>query len=228
EAGGSYEDLTKGYDGWKSLYLEGEDRYQAGRAFYGRARFTERYQLDDTELLLGTAQRLTEQVDVQFEASASPNHEVLPEYSLLLGGLIRLAPGWDAGLTAKHATYTRTYSNLYSLGLGHEMGAHRLDYTLYVGKAEDASEVYAHRVQWTWYYGERSRVGLYAAVGQETENSGEPGTEQLLTDSVRTIGLIGRHWFGDGPWGIGYHLWSHEQSDRYTRSGASLGLRYRF
>jgi len=228
EAGGSYEDLSKGYDAWKSLYLEGEDRYQAGRAFYGRARFTERYRLDDTELMLGTAQRLTDQVAVQIEASASPDHEVLPEYSLLVGSTARFAQAWDLGLIAKHSAYTRTYSNLYSLGLGRDMGAHRLEYTLYMGKAEEASEVFAHRLQWNWYYGERSRVGLYAAVGQETENTGEPGGGQLLTDSVRSVGIIGRHWFGEGPWGIGYHLWSHEQSDRYTRSGGSLGLRYRF
>lgn len=228
EAGGSYEHLTHGYDSWKSLYLEGENRYQAGRTVYGQGRFTDRYRLDDTELMLGTVQRLTDNVDWQVEASGSPTHEVLPEYTLLLGGSARFAPGWDAGLTARHSAYTHTYSNLYSFGLGHEMGPYRLEYMLYAGQAEDASAVFAHRLQGTWYYGGRNRVGLYVAVGQETENSGEPGADHLLTDSVRSIGIIGRHWFGDGPWGIGYHLWNHKQSDRYTRTGGSLGLRYRF
>lgn len=228
EAGGGYEDLSKGYDPWKYLYLEGESRSAPRQALYGRARLTERFRLNDTELLLGTAQPLGEAAGWLLEVSASPTHEVLPEYSVLFGGQLRLAAQWDATLTAKRSGYEHTYSNLYSAGVGYAFGANRLDYVLYLGKAENADEAFAHRVQWTRYYGEMSRVALYAAAGQETENSGVPGPNELLTDSVRTIGLAGRHWFGNGPWGLVYQLWSHEQGDRYTRWGGSLGLRYRF
>ncbi|MGV1100827.1 YaiO family outer membrane beta-barrel protein [Thiovibrio sp. JS02] len=228
EAGFTYEHLSNGYDEWKSLYLEGEWLPAPRRVLYAKTRLTDRFSLGDEELVLGTYQPLGSLYDCQLELSGSPDHEILPKYSLLAGLTRKLPEKWDATLAARHSEYNATYSNLYSASLGRYFADQRLDYTLYVGKAEDAAETYTHRLQWTRFYGERNRFALYAAAGQETENSGEPGPTQLVSSSVLSLGLVGRHWFAENRWALSYELWRHEQGDRYTRWGGALGIRLQF
>lgn len=228
EIGLSYEHLTNGYAEWKSAYLEGEWLYAPRRVLYGKTRLTERFSLTDEEVAVGTYQPLGSLYDCQLEISGSPSYEILPKYSLF-GGLTRKLPDkWDASLGARHSEYSATYSNLYSGSLGRYFADQRLDYTLYLGKAEAASETYTHRLQWTRFYDERSRIALYVAAGQETENSGEPGPAQLLSSSVFSLGLVGRHWFEGDRWALHYEIWRHEQGDRYTRWGGALGIRLQF
>lgn len=228
EAGVSYEHLTKGYAEWKSVSLEGEWLYAPRRIVYSQARLTERFSLGDEEVAVGTYQPLGSLYDCQFEASGSPSHEILPKYSLF-GGITRKLPDkWDASLGARHSEYSATYSNLYSALVGRYFANQRLDYTLYLGKAEAASETYSHRLQWTRFYEERSRVALYVAVGQETENTGEPGPNQLVSSSVFSLGLAGRHWLPGDRWALSYELWRQEQGDRYIRWGGALGIRLQF
>lgn len=229
EAGLTYEHLTNGYADWKSVYLEGEWLYAPRRVLYGKTRLTERFSLGDEEVVLGTYQPLGSLYDCQLEISGSPSYEILPKYSLF-GGLARKLPDkWDANLGARHSEYSATYSNLYSAGLGRYFANnHRLDYTLYLGKAEEASETYAHRLQWTRFYDERSRVAFFVAAGQETENTGEPGPAQLVSSSVLSLGFVGRHWFSGDRWALSYELWRQEQGDRYTRWGGGLGIRLQF
>lgn len=228
EAGASYEHLTKGYAEWKSVSLEGEWLYAPRRVVYSKARLTERFSLGDEEVAVGTYQPLGSLYDCQLEVSGSPSYEILPKYSLF-GGITRKLPDkWDAGLGARHSEYSATYSNVYSAVLGRYFGNQRLDYTLYLGKAEAASETYSHRLQWTRFYDERSRFGLYVAAGQETENTGEPGPNQLVSSSVFSLGLAGRHWLPGDRWALSYELWRQEQGDRYTRWGGALGIRFQF
>ncbi len=228
EAGLSYEHLTKGYAEWKSAYLDGEWLYAPRRVLYGKTRITDRFSLTDEELAIGTYQPLGSLYDYQLEISGSPSYEILPKYSLL-GGLSRKLPdNWDATLGARHSEYSATYSNLYSASLGHYFSSQRLEYTLYIGKAEAAPETYTHRLQWTRFYDERSRFALYVAAGQETENSGEFGPAQLISSSVLSMGLVGRHWLPGDRWALSYEFWRHEQGDRYTRWGGALGIRLQF
>lgn len=228
EAGFTYEHLTEGYAEWKSVALEGEWLYAPRRLVYSKARLTERFSRGDEEVALGTYQPLGSLYDCQLEVNGSPSYEILPKYSLF-GGITRKLPDkWDASLGARHSEYSATYSNLYSAVLGRYFANQRLDYTLYLGKAEAASETYSHRLQWTGFYDERSRVALYVAAGQETENTGEPGPAQLVSSSVFSLGLVGRHWLPGDRWALSYELWRQEQGDRYTRWGGALGIRLQF
>lgn len=228
EAGLSYEHLTDGYDAWNSGYLEGEWLYAPRRVFYGKTQITDRFSQSDQELALGTYQPLGELYDYQLEISGSPSHEVLSKYSFF-GGLTRNLPDkWDVSLSARRSQYSETHSNLYTAGFGRYFFNQRLDYTLYVGKAEQASETYTHRLQWTSFYDERNRVALYVAAGRETENTGVAGPNQLVSSSVFSMGLAGRHWFAGDRWALSYELWRHEQGDHYTRLGGSLGIRLHF
>lgn len=228
EMGLSYEHLTHGYAEWKSASVEGEWLYAPRRVLYGKTRLTERFSLTDEELTIGAYQPLGSLYDCQLEISGSPSHEILPKHSLF-GGLTRKLPEkWDASLGARYSEYSATYSNLYNAGLGRYFANQRLEYTLYLGKAEEASETYAHRLQWTRFYDERSRVAFYVAAGQETENTGEPGPNQLVSSSVFSLGFVGRHWFSGDRWALSYELWRQEQGDRYTRWGGGLGIRFQF
>ncbi|PKN23521.1 MAG: hypothetical protein CVU68_00775 [Deltaproteobacteria bacterium HGW-Deltaproteobacteria-3] len=228
EIGLSYEHLSNGYAAWKSAYLEGEWLYAPRRVLYGKTRLTERFSLGDEEVAIGTYQPLGSLYDCQLEISGSPSYEILPKYSLF-GGLIRKLPDkWDVSLGARHSEYSATHSNLYNASLGRYFIDQRLEYTLYLGKAEEASETYTHRLQWTSFYGERSRIALYVAAGQETENSGEPGPNQLLSSSVLSLGIVGRHWTPGDRWALSYEIWRQEQGDRYTRWGGALGIRLQF
>ena len=228
EAGLSYEHLTNGYAEWKSAYLAGEWLYAPRQVLYGTTRLTDRFSQADQELTLGTYQPLGSFYDYQLEISGSPSYEILPKYSLFGGFTRKLPDKWGASLGARHSEYSATYSNLYSATMGRYFANERLEYTLYLGKAEAAGETYSHRLQWTHFYDERSRVAVYVATGQETENTGVPGPAQLVSSSVLSLGIVGRHWLPGDRWALSYELWRHEQGDYYTRWGGALGIRLQF
>lgn len=230
EAGLTYEYLSDDFDHWASSYVLGESFYKPRATLYAQGRLTDRFDQNDHQLTVGTYQPLGPLFTYQLEASLSPSHEVLAEYSFMAGLTRSIRKEWDVTVTARHSIYSETYSSLLSLTGGHYFkNRHRLAYTIYLSKVEDASETSSHRLQWKRYYDRRNYVGLYIASGQETENVGEvAGRSRLLTTSVFGYGIAGRHWLDDGPFAITYQLWQHDQGDIYTRWGGALGFRIQF
>jgi YaiO family outer membrane protein len=229
EAGFTYEYLSDEYAHWASGFVLGEWFYEPRATLYGQLRLLDRFDENDQELTLGTSQPLGSTGTYQFEASFSPNPDIVAEYSVLGGLTQAIGTAWDVGISARHSLYTDTASTLVSLGGGGYFMDQRLAYTLYVSKVEGASETYSHRVQWSRFYGRRNQVSLYVATGRETENVGEvAGRTRFITTSVFGYGIAGRHWLKEDAFALTYQLWQHDQGSLYTRWGGSLGFRIQF
>lgn len=226
EAGFTYERLDHDLPDWKSAYLELTHDFAARQTLHGLVRETDRFDQRDTELAAGYYHPFGAAWTALVEASASPDHHVLPKSSLL-GQMSWIAgAGWVASAGLRYSEYTEASTRLLIGTLERYFGAWRAGYTLYNGKPEDAGSATTHRVALDhYYYGERSRIGVGVAWGREVEHVGPP--VGLITSDVRAVALLGRHWITPG-WALTWEAGTHEQGDLYRRTGVRLGLRHHF
>lgn len=225
EAGFSYENLSSGYDDWRSVYLEGVHHFAPRKTLYGMVRETERFDLRDLQVTAGLYHPVGEQWTALVEASYSPEHNVLPQYSVFGQMHVALPAGWGAALGYRYSEYTDTRASTLVLDLERYFGNFRGAYTLYLGYTPDAPTVAAHRFLLTYYYGERSSVGASFTFGEEVANVGPP--TGVTTTDIRTFVLFGRHWLSPA-WAVSYELVRQEQGSLYQYNGIRLGLRHRF
>ena len=226
EAGFTYENLDKGKPDWKSAYLEAAHDFAPRQTLYGMVRETERFDSRDTELMAGYYQPLGQSFTGLLEASASPQHNVLPASSVF-GQLAWIAGGgWVASGGLRYSDYTDTHTRLLTASLERYFETFRAFVALHNGKPAGAGSATSGRVGIDAYYcGERCRIGVAATWGREVENVGPPAG--IITSDVRAFGLYGRHEFAPA-WALTWDLGTHEQGDLYRRTGGRLGLRHRF
>lgn len=226
EGGLTHEELTDDKPDWDSAYLEGAHDFAPRRTLYGVVRETERFDLRDTELAAAYYHPFGTTWTAQIEASASPDHNVLPEASVLGQLTWGFGEGWLLNGGARFSEYTDTSTRLLMAGIERYFGSYRVAYTVTNGKPEGASSAPSHRVALDHYYNnERSRIGFSVAWGSEVENVGPP-TGVLVTE-IRAIAVVGRHWVTP-KWALAWEVGTHEQGDFYRRTGGRLGLRYSF
>ena len=226
EAGATYESLSNDKPDWKSLYLDATHTFAPRQTLYGTVRETERFELRDFEFSAGYAQPFGKNWTAVVEASFSPDHRVLAENSFFGQVYWVTGGGWVLNAGARFSEYTDSDTRLLTAGVERHFGHYRAAYTYYNGKPDDADAASSHRVAFDYYYfEERSRVGIAIAWGREVENVGPP--TGIVTTDVRSIYLVGRHWFTP-DWALAWEIGTHEQGDLYRRTGGRLGLRYRF
>jgi YaiO family outer membrane protein len=224
EAAASIEHLSGGRADWRSSSLEVLARNAERRAYYGRLRDTERFDLRDDEAMLGTYQPFAGSWGLQLEASASSTHRVLAEWSALAQLERRFEHGWGVQGGYRRSEFDTTGTDLVIGAVDRYFSSFRAAYTLYLGRPDGAGFGASHRVQVSYYYSERSFIGLSAAAGREVENVVPDG---LLTSRVRSLSLAGRQEFARS-WAVSYELFRHQQGSLYTRRGLALGLRHAF
>lgn len=226
EAGATFEHLTNDKPDWKSLYLDATHTLAPRQTLYGTMRETERFDLRDFEMSAGYSHPFGENWTAIVEASFSPDHHVLATSSVFGQVYWVVDGGWVLNGGARFSEYTDADTRVLTAGVERYFGHYRAAYTYYNGKPDDAPAASSHRVSFDYYYfDERSRVGLAIAWGREVENVGPP--TGVVTTDVRSITLVGRHWFTP-DWAVAWEIGTHEQGDLYRRTGGRLGLRYRF
>lgn len=224
ELGASGESLSNGFAGWRSIYLEGFHQFGERRVVYGTLRETRRFGLTDSEVQGGFGYPLGETWTLQSEASLSPTHNVLPNYSVL-GQLQKILPhGWNLQAGIRHSEYSRFNTDVAIITAERYWNRFRGAYSLYLARLDGGSTVPNHVVQFDYYYGERNSIGIVVANGREIADLGPGGA--LITD-VRSYVLRGRHWIGS-DWAISFEALHHEQGGLYARQGARVGLRRAF
>lgn len=225
EVGGTHERLTGNQPDWSSVYLDASRTFRPRHTLYGGLRETRRFNLDDTEAYGGLYYPLSETWTGLVEATGSPSHNVLPQYSVF-GQLHKaLLPGLVANFGLKHTDYSGSDVRMIVAGGEYYWSSLRAAYTFYSGRLEGAGSAPAHRFQLNHYYGERSSIGIAYTTGRETENVGPP--RGVITSDVRDWTITGRHWFAK-DWALAYDLLTHEQGTLYRREGFRLGIRHRF
>ena len=224
ELGSSYEDLGKDINHWRSVYLEGVHRFAPREVIYGQVRESERFARRDQEVLGGFYYPLADTWTGLVEANASPSHHILAKWSLFAQLEKSFPAGWGLHAGLRHTEYAQSNTNLALVTAERYFGNFRAAYSLYSGRPEGAGSAASHRFQLSYYYGDGSSVGIAYAVGKEVENVLPAG---VLTTDVRSLGLLGRHWFSR-QWALSYEALWHEQGTLYTRRGVRVGLRHRF
>lgn len=226
EGGASRENLDRGYRDWSSAYLEAAWTRAPRNTFYGGLRRTERFGLDDTELMAGGYVPLSERVTGVIEGSVSPTHEVLAKWSALAQIEAALAAGVGVQLGGRHTEYTLVDSDQIIATVEYYFGNQRAAYTYYRTDLAGEDAVNSHRLAFVHYYGPgaRSQLALAYSAGQELESLGR---DQLLVSDVRSAVVAGRHEWVPG-WALSWELGRHRVLDRYTRNAVRLGVRHEF
>jgi YaiO family outer membrane protein len=225
EVGGSRESLTKNLPDWSSVYVEATHQFKERHTLYGGLRQVRRFNFDDTEAYGGLYYPLSATWSGLLEGTASPQHNVLPEFSVYAQLQKEVARGLLLGLGLRHVEYTTNGVNMGIGSIEYYWSSFRAAYTLYSSHVDGAGATPAHRFQFNYFYADRDSIGIAYTTGREVENVGPP--VGLITSDVREWGLSGRHWFTRN-WGVTYELLDHEQGNLYRRRGGRLGLRYHF
>ena len=225
EAGTTYDKLTNNYDDWWSRYLVVTKKFTRRQALYGSARETSRFNLRDSELMVGYYHPIDKNLSGHVEASSSSTHRVLPKSSIF-GELIRsLKGGWVVNLGFRRTEYDNARINLGIFTGEKYWGNYHAAYSLYYSNLEPNGYAQSHAVIFNYFYTDTSRIGAAVAKGQELENLG-PGRGVLKSD-VFNLSVTGRHQL-DPKWSVGYGASYHEQGRSYLKRGYQVGIRYIF
>ena len=225
ELGASHERLTNNRPDWSSVYLEAARTFRPRNTLYGGVRHTRRFDLDDDEAYGGLYYPVADTWTTLLEASASPSHNVLPQYSLYGQLQKTLWQGLNLGAGLRYTEYTDDRVRMATGNVEYYWSAYRAAYTFYSSRVEDAGSAPAHRFQFNYYYTDDSSIGIAYARGREVESVGPP--VGLVTSDVREWMISGRHWFAKN-WALSYEVLDHEQGILYRRQGLRVGLRHRF
>lgn len=208
---------------WRNYELHGRWQREA-LSLRGSARQVERYGLDDQEYALGGDLRLGPDWVLGADLSTSPDHAFLPELAYSAQISWAAGAGWVLGLGGRHSEYSEDTVNLGILSVEKYVGSLRAAYSLFHGRIEGGGSGSTHVGQLDWFYRDESRVGLSYASGREVTRI-DP--LRVIAAKVSSLTLLGTHWFAP-EWGLNWSLGYSEQGDFYDRSGAQLGLVYRF
>ncbi len=224
ELGLTGDNLTNGFAGWRSIYLEGLHRYGERNVIYGTLRETQRFGLYDSEAQGGFYYPLADTWTSLVEASVSPSRNVLPKFSVLGQLQKKLDYGWNLQAGIRHSEYTTLNANIGIFTVERYWSNFRGAYSLYLGRPEGGSSSSSHVLALDYYYGERNFIGVSVNDGREVAGLGPLG---VITSEVRGFVLRGRHWITP-DWAVSFEALHQEQGSLYIRQGVRVGLRRAF
>ena len=228
ELGYNFDILDNNYDNWSSIYLMAEHQYKNSSKVYASITQTERFKLDDNEVMLGYFMPIDADWNVVVEASRSPTNKVRPKWSAFVQLQRGFENGWNGYLGLRKTTYTETTTHALSFTLERYWKNFRFSYTGYAtqvsGTAISTETLNTHTLATDYYYDDRNQFGLAVTSGKELEYNGSANPP---ISNISAIVFKGRHWFTP-KWAINYDFNFHEQGNFYSRHGYRLGLRYRY
>ena len=221
----SYEDLSGGRPAWKGASLGFDHRLGGSRHLFSGLHLEERFDIRDEQILVGYADRLNDAWSYAVSVDASPDAQILPEWSVTLEAGRALADVWSLGLRYRHGSYETSDVDTLSTSVEKYVGTYSFGYSLNTAKVSDISDPhFGHLLRLNRDYGDANRVGLVVGFGEEAETVA-PGVVQV-TDT-RSVSLNGVHWTGTA-WGLSWEAGWYEQGDFYDRIRIRLGLEHRF
>jgi YaiO family outer membrane protein len=228
EFGAGQENVRAG-DDWRQLDLALRHTLAARTTVELTARKTRRYGRDDREFGVAGSLALGSDWTANAALTTSPTHEVLPRWSGAAGAQRALGGGWVLGGEARSTRYSDDRADALRLNVeryfgGADTGAWRAALSLGATRLQGARTAGAGRVQLDRYFGERGRLGLLLARGDEAERD-ELG--QLAVNDVRSVVLLGR-WPLAARFALTGELGHHRVGAVHRRSGGRLGVELDF
>ena len=224
EAGLGYETLTDNYDPWSEAYINIKKNFDKRKSVSINVRKTERFGLEDNELSVGIVTSWWAPITLSLMAGESQGHEVLPENFLSFRIDAPFGDGWVGGMGYTYREYESAGVDIGTVALERYIANFRLSYALFMSRVDEADLEYSNSIRMDRYYGDKNMVGIGCAWGRESENI---ASEIIVTSSVSSAILTGRHWF-DMKRGMSYTLSYQRQGDFYDRFGIHAALIYRF
>lgn len=228
EAGYSSELLSNGFDSWSSMYLSAEHQFMNSNKIYTTITQTERFNLKDTEYLLGFYTPIDSKWNALLETSYSPLPKVLSQWSAYIQLKHLFDYGWNSHIAWRQTGYLETDTQAFRWGVERYWKDYRMSYTLSLSQlnatAVAKDTFLSHLISADYFYGEKNVVGAGITSGQELEYSGRPNPP---VSNIFAYYLKGRHWF-TAKWAVSYDMSFHQQGTNYSRLGYRLGLRYRY
>jgi YaiO family outer membrane protein len=222
EAGVGYDILTNSRGHAILEYLDFQHSFAPRQLVYGSLQQTERFQLSDTQFLLGGYYPLPSGMTLNVEGNFSGTHHLVPLDSEMVSVQVPITKGWfvTGGLRRSKYTFSTSYQEFGQLEW--YVNNYRLAYTLSSTEAQGET-LFGNSVSLSRYYNDFSYITLNLGQGREVEE----GLNQNIFFNTRSIGLNGRHWLNK-DWAIAWSLSSARQDTAYTRTGGSFGLRRAF
>lgn len=220
--GFSHDSLTNGRGVWNAVNLEFEHRFAPRTLIYSSLQQTNKFGLDDTQLMLGGYYPLPHLITLNVEGTYSGTHHVIAKDSFLGSLQFPLSAGWFITGGLKHSDYTQGPSTQEFGVLEWYYKDYRTALTLTDTQSLGESMV-GERLSFSKYYNDISFVSISLGNGREVDRS--QGKKIFL--DTRSIGINGRHWF-NANWALNWALTEGEEGNAYNHTGVSLGLRRNF
>lgn len=219
-----HEHLSHGFADWSSRSVRTSYHFADGRIAYGGVRTTQRFGIPDTAFDGGVSMPMGARWVGTADLSASPTGDVLPEYSVALGGTRSLQEGWGVGVNARYSRYSSTYARQISVSLERYWRKYRFSYARYRTDTGTGHPSSSGALRVDYYYGGSSSVGALIARGTEIESV---GAGRLIRTSVDAATLLGRQRLAEN-WLLTWSATRHRQGNVYQRSGLNVGFEHRF
>ena len=221
----SYEDISGGRPAWRGATFGIDRRLDAGQRLLAGLHLEERFDTQDEQGYLGYAGRMNSDWSYAVTGDASPDAEVLPEWSLAFETGRGLPGARSIGFRARHASYSSVNVDTLAGTIEQYLDWFRVSYTLNVAKTSGIDDPgFAHLIRTSHDYGHDSFVTLALGFGEEAETVA-PGLVQVTDTKV--VSLNGVHW-RSAAWGISWEAGWYEQGNLYDRIRVRLGLEHRF
>lgn len=221
----SYEDLSGDRPSWRGATIAIDRPLDADQRVFAGLHLEERFDTRDEQFLLGYAGRVNDTWSYAVSGDASPDAEVLPEWSLAFETGRELPGDRSVGLRARHASYSTVDVDTIAGTIEQYLELFRVSYTLNVAKTSGIDDLsFAHLIRTSHDYGRDSFVTLALGFGEEAETVA-PGVVQVTDTKV--FSFNGVHW-RSAAWGISWEAGWYEQGDLYDRIRVRLGLEHRF
>lgn len=219
---GHYDALDNGLQDWSGARLEFGNTARKRSGIYGALVEERRFGEEDTGAELGAALAFGDGWTFQPELSFAPGSHFLPRNSLDLRLTRELGGGWVGSGSVGRRHYRDADVDRAALQVERYVGAWRWSYQLNLARLRGHDSA-GHDFRLAREYGERSEIGVLAALGHEPTVLGSA----VVTTNVRAFGVFGRHAL-DPHWALLWNAGSVRQGDFYTRHGVILGIERRF
>lgn len=221
----SYEELSGGRPPWKGASLGLDRRLGGKRHAFAGLHLEERFDVQDTQLLLGYADRLDAAWSYGVSADFAPDARILPAWSVTAEAGRALPDAWSLGLRLRHAHHETVDVDNFSTTAEKYFDWFSIGYSLNVAKVTGIGDPhFGHVLRAAHEYGNGSRAALALGFGEEAETIA-PGVVQVT--ATRSVALAGLHWTST-TWGIAWEAGWYQQGDLYDRMRVRLGFEHRF
>lgn len=218
----TYDDLSGDLPSWREYGLAVNHEIDQKQFVEAGLLRTSRFDLEDNQVHGLYLYKFTSDLVATFEGNYSPTHRVLPEYTLGASISYTFLPATVGQLGIKTTSYDETRVNQVSIGVERYIGAFSIGATWRPAHAF-GENINGGEIRGNYYYGERSRIGILLAAGEEVTPI---GAQKIITE-VRAGAIIGQHWVSP-DWAVTYAVSRTRQGDLYNRTGVNIGLQYAF